>query len=1227
MKTPTRKQVRVIQQKGKLELPPGVKLFRTFKGHKAQVTSLSFDPQGKMLASGSRDKTVILWEIETGEVIHTLEGHRAAVLSVDFGPKGKILATGSKDTTVKLWQPQTGKLLRSIEGLDKEVTRVAFDPQGKKLVIGEGFENLRILDVKNGKLLSGAREPWSHQHPNCMAFNPTSGELTIGLQNGKLETWPLDKTPIPKQLDGHAMHVSSVAFDPTGKLLASGSSDRTIKIWDAPSGTLLRNLEGHTVDVVGVAFSADGKLMASWGWRENTTRVWSCETWETVAEIPGASGVMLCGFAFHPTLPLLVTTGSGQSGAKSAHDELIQLWELDFDKLLSRRNEATITYTSAKVVLVGESNVGKSYLAQRIATGAPPKQGTIQSTHGMKFWPLEPNPSAKTRVKKGNPAATYSEKLFGQTDGGNENQRRDIVLWDMGGQEEYRLIHQLFLHDTTLALVLLDPTRGVTAFKEVEAWNKALEKQLRGRDAVKLLVGAKVDKPSGLVDRLALKQLKKDCDFSDYCETSAVTGRGVEELCEAVAKAINWNVLGKTSRPELFQRIRDEIESQRKRGEVVLSYSDLHAAVGYKNPRGRTTAVHAVTEQLAAQGVIARSKMASGEPVLVLQIQEIERYAGSLILAARKNPRGVPALELRAIGQAKFPLPGMAKKDRLPRKQEKPVLECTVQLMLEHGICFEHEGLLIFPSLFAPAAETEDTKLPHAVSLYYDFAGAIDNIYASLVAWLVLAKEFGKVRLWADRAEFELNNRGLCGLLKRARPGGFAHVDVYFEKETPERKQQEFVSFVEDHLARNGVEIREHVAIKCACGHAFGEETLRLRIARGDKDVGCPVCETRHSLTEGAAASRERDAKIAQHTWALRTKIEKRREKMTKQAVQVLAKAEDAKPAAGPIRLLHLSDLHFTKDTPVAARLQALVADIRRGDCLGFEQLDYVVISGDFTDRGCPDGFEKAYQFASGLAAEFELSAERFILVPGNHDVKDLADAFEKRTSADGKEVTIQGAKYAERFKAYSDGFYHKFVQRAYPLDVASQGMAIPFWETGIQFIALNSCWEIDQFNRKRTSIHANAVANALSEANMQIKEAKQRGQITGPPLRIAVWHHAVAGPEMMPNVDFLGHLQNDGVRIALHGDVHEIRRAQNEPWLTSKPLFIAGAGAFGPPATDRPESTPRLYNLLVIDRASNTARIHTRQQPKPNGPWKPWNEWPRPGGGDGGVPYYDIKF
>ena len=192
-----------------------------------------------------------------------------------------------------------------------------------------------------------------------------------------------------------------------------------------------------------------------------------------------------------------------------------------------------------------------------------------------------------------------------------------------------------------------------------------------------------------------------------------------------------------TSRPELFQRIRDEIEKHRKLGEVVLHVSDLHRALSDQPPtEEERSSVRTVTDQLAAQGVIACSQVATGEPVLVLQVQKIERYAGSLIVAARNNPRAVPALELRAIAQPGFSLPGIPQAERLPRLQERPILECCVRLLLEHGICFEHENLLVFPTLFATGATsaTLTQDLPHAVSLYYDFAGAIDNIYASLVA-------------------------------------------------------------------------------------------------------------------------------------------------------------------------------------------------------------------------------------------------------------------------------------------------------------------------------------------------------------------------------------------------------------------------------------------------------------------------------------------------------------
>src|SRR5207249_676506 len=143
-----------------------------------------------------------------------------------------------------------------------------------------------------------------------------------------------------------------------------------------------------------------------------------CRTWETVAVIhePDKSLNWIPALAFHPTLPLLVTAGSEQSDKKVT--SLIHFYELDYEVLLAGPLESnSVSYTSAKVVLVGDSGVGKSGLALRMATE---KFEATESTHGRHVWLFE---SCEVALADG------------------RKQARETLLWDLAGQPGYRLVH------------------------------------------------------------------------------------------------------------------------------------------------------------------------------------------------------------------------------------------------------------------------------------------------------------------------------------------------------------------------------------------------------------------------------------------------------------------------------------------------------------------------------------------------------------------------------------------------------------------------------------------------------------------------------------------------------------------------------------------------------------------------------------------------------------------
>jgi WD40 repeat protein len=280
--------------------------------HQGPVTGVAFSPDGRLVATGSDDGFLRLWDVCTGKRVGPPRPHTGKVYGVAFRPDGRSVAVWGMGPTVRLWPVPS-----PLEGEPQQVARqmeartgLELDPNG----------TVRVLDVPTWRERRGLLQDLGSSEMNNRGSPgdlPPPGEPTAPISGPGL-----------RRLAGHTGCVTGVTYSPDGKRLASTSMDKSVRVWDVANGGKPLLLRGHTQEVWGVAFRHDGRRLASvsgdshQAQQPGELKVWDAATGQQLLTLPGHTGGAF-GVAYSP---------DGKQLASASADRTVRLWDADTGK-------------------------------------------------------------------------------------------------------------------------------------------------------------------------------------------------------------------------------------------------------------------------------------------------------------------------------------------------------------------------------------------------------------------------------------------------------------------------------------------------------------------------------------------------------------------------------------------------------------------------------------------------------------------------------------------------------------------------------------------------------------------------------------------------------------------------------------------------------------------------------------------------------------------------------
>src|SRR5579872_945815 len=816
------KLLEACRSRAKLSLTEIQATFNPVRGRVLQLDArtsfrdFAFSPDGKLALTGGKDRLVRLWDMDTGRCVRVFAGHEDKVWSVEWSADQRYAISGSSDRTVRLWEVETGHCLQAFHGHTRWVRDASLSADQRRVLSAGGDDSVRLWDTKTGRCL---RVLTGHtSNVRCVAWSPDQRLALSGADDATIRLWHAETGQLVRMFEGHTDWVTGVAWHPDQRHFLSGSKDTTVRLWDVATGRCLRVLEGHTKWIRSVAWSA-GQNCALSGSEDRTVRLWDLETGQCLRvpqHLPRPGAVRRVAFS------------ADHCKAYSGDNQgCVRIWELAelVTELGKARDSVTpllpaldqVQYTNAKVLLVGETGAGKTGLSKVLA--------------GEKWHPSDSTVGAW---------ATHWKLPVSSVDG----IEREIWLWDFGGQADQRLIHQLYMEDTALAVLVFDGQKE-DLFETLGQWDRDLTRA-SGRIFTKLLVAGRVDAGGLRVSRTQVNKFAQERGYTHFLETSAKFNIGCQELRNAILTGISWRDIPWRSSPRLFKRLKEEILRLKDEDRVLMRFNELRDALRLRlvgeEVEFKDEELKAVVGLLAGPGVVW--ELAFGSWVL-LQPERINAYAQAVIqtLRADEHERGA-ITEDRVLGGD---LAYQSSMRRLDSGEERFVLLAMHQALVERGLClreYTDKGpLLIFPSYYR--RERLELVGHPAVLVSYRFNGFLDDIYATLVVRLHHTKPFQQDQLWRYAADFKTLTGRQLGVKLMRRAEGTGEMEVYFDPAIPLEEKIIFSRYVHEHLLQKGrdvVRLRHYVCEHCGTTVGNREVAMeRLEVWLAGKAVKGPA--------------------------------------------------------------------------------------------------------------------------------------------------------------------------------------------------------------------------------------------------------------------------------------------------------------------------------------------------------------------------------------------------